>query len=161
MLSLMALPLSFLTPGRTVRLRVDGEDLSGEVLVCANGWLRLRLGGDDTLVNLAQVAWILGVGDAPPAEAALPQPEAKELVARHGSTAPGRPWTDEAVQAVVRGFLDDQGDAELASRHGRTRSQVTVLRQAWECARGNIADDRLSPAAQLWVERIRRAMRPQ
>jgi len=158
----MALPISFLTPGRNVRLRSDGADLNGTVVACANGWLRLSGPGGDMLVNLAQVAWVTTEGPAPEAdEEALPQPEAKEIGARPGSKAPGRPWTDQAVQAIVRGFLDDQGDAELAAQHGRTRAQVTVLRQAWECARGNIADDRLSPAAQLWVPRIQRAMRPE
>lgn len=157
----MALPVSFLTPGRTVRLRIAGEDLSGNVVACANGWLRLSVEGSDTMVNLAQVAWITGLGETPPDEDELPRPEAKEITARQGTKAPGRPWTDATVQAIVSGFLDDVGDAELAATHGRTRSQVTVLHQAWECARGNIPDDRLSPAAQLWVERIRRAMRPQ
>ena len=157
----MALPISFLTPGRTVRLRVDGEDHTGSVIACANDWLRLSGADGDILVNLAQVAWIVGLGDAPPVDAALPKPKPQHAVALHGTKAPGRPWTDETVQAIVRGFLDDQGDAELAAIHGRTRSQVTILHQAWECARGNIPDDRLSPAAQLWVERIRRAMRPE
>lgn len=156
----MALPISFLVPGRPVRLHLAGGELAGTVLSCANGWLRLDGPGGDTLVNLAQVVWIAGGGAAPAADAVLPQPEAKDVVARPGSKAPGRPWSDAAVQAIIGGFLDDLGDAELAEQHGRTRHQVTVLRQAWECARGNIADDRLSPAAQLWVERIRRTMRP-
>lgn len=159
----MALPLSFLVPDRVVRLRIDGTDLTGTVLTCANGWLRLATPGGDTLVNLAQVAWIAGEGAAPTEEddsGELPRPKAKEMMARPGSKAPGRPWSDDAVQAVVDGFLEDRSDAELAEQHNRTRHQVTVLRQAWECARGNIADDRLSPAAQLWIERIRRVMRP-
>jgi hypothetical protein len=50
-------------------------------------------------------------------------------------------------------------DGEIANLHGRTRHQVTVLHQAWECARGNLPEDQLSPAAQLWVDRIRKAMR--
>ena len=72
---------------------------------------------------------------------------------------PGRPWSDEQVRAVIDGFLDDRQDGALAEQHGRTRHQITVLRQAWECARGNLPEDRLSPAAQLWVGRIRTALR--
>ena len=67
---------------------------------------------------------------------------------------------NRARPAWFDAFLDDRGDAELAQEHGRTRNQITVLRQAWECSRGNLPDDRISPAARLWVERIRRAVRP-
>ena len=135
-LPVMALPLSVLTPGRTVHLRLDGEVLTGAVIATANGWLRLT------------------------GAVERPVPTAKNLGAQPGSRVPGRPWPDETIRAVVEGFLNDAQDGELAERHGRTRHQITILRQAWECARGNLADDQLSPAAQLWVARIRNAMRP-
>ena len=38
-------------------------------------------------------------------------------------------------------------------------SALAILHQAWECARGNLPEDQLSPAAQLWVDRIRKVMR--
>jgi hypothetical protein len=153
----MALPLSVLTPGRTVHLRLDGEVLTGAVIATANGWLRLSGADGELVVNLAQVAWIRA--DGQPADE-RPVPTAKNLGAQPGSRVPGRPWPDETIRAVVEGFLNDVQDGELAERHGRTRHQITILRQAWECARGNLADDQLSPAAQLWVARIRNAMRP-
>jgi len=153
----MALPLSVLTPGRTVHLRLDGEMVSGRVIATANGWLRLDGADGEILVNLAQVAWIRA--DGAPAGDELPVPTAKGVVVRPGSRVPGRPWDDATVRAVVEGFLNDVQDTDLAERHNRTRHQITILRQAWECARGNLADDQLSPAAQLWVARIRSVMR--
>lgn len=151
----MALPFSVLTPGRTVHLRLDGEVHSGSVIATANGWIRLSGADGEILVNLAQVAWIRTEGEAPPA---LPKPSPKDIVGKPGSRAPGRPWSDETVRAVVDGFLNDRLDGELAEQHGRTRSQITILHQAWECARGNLPEDQLSPAAQLWVARIRHVM---
>ncbi len=151
----MALPLSVLTPGRTVHLRLDGEVVSGAVLATANGWLRLSGADGEILVNLAQVAWIRAEG-APAAD--LPVPTAKDVVTRPGSRVPGRPWTVEAIRAVIDGFLNDRPDGELAEQQGRTRHQITQIHQAWECARGNLAEDQLSPAAQPWVERIRSVM---
>lgn len=160
----MALPLSFLTPGRRVAIACAGTQIDGTVVACANGWLRLASADGDTLVNLAQIAW-LRAGGVPAAssgatdEDELPRPAGKDIVARTGSKAPGRPWSDDAIRSVVDEFLNDRPDGEIAQVHGRTRHQITVLRQAWECARGNLADDQLSPAAQLWVERVRTAMR--
>jgi len=153
----MALPLSVLTPGRTVHLRLDGEVVSGSVIATANNWLRLSGGDGEILVNLAQVAWIRADG-APVSD--LPVPAPKDVVARPGSRVPGRPWSVEAIRAVVEGFLNDKPDGEIADQQGRTRHQITQIHQAWECARGNMPEDQLSPAAQPWVERIRTVMRP-
>lgn len=161
----MALPQSFLAPGRQVVIACGGATLSGTVAACANGWLRLAAADGDTLVNLAQVAWARAPGAAPADDGAdgdggaLPRPASQDVVVRPGSQVPGRPWSDEAIRGVVDEFLNDRPDGEIAGVHRRTRHQITVLRQAWECARGNLADDQLSPAAQLWVERVRKAMR--
>lgn len=162
----MALPLSFLTPGRSVAIRCDGETIEGSITSCANGWLRLSGADGDMLVNLAQIAWVRGIGGGqaaaatePEDDAGLPRPVSKDVVAKPGSKAPGRPWSDDAIRAVVDELLNDRPDGEIANLHGRTRHQVTVLHQAWECARGNLAEDQLSPAAQLWVDRIRKVMR--
>ncbi len=155
----MALPLSVLTPGRLVHLRLDGEFLTGSVIATANGWLRLSSANGELLVNISQVAWIRAEGEVTAAQPERLVPSPKDIVARPGSRAPGRPWSDETVRAVVDGFLNDRLDGELAEQHGRTRSQITILHQAWECARGNLPEDQLSPAAQLWVGRIRNVMR--
>lgn len=154
----MALPLSLLTPGRVVHLRLDGEFLTGSVIAVANGWIRLTSANGELLVNLAQVAWLRAEGAPPDSE--RPVPTAKDIGSRSGSRVPGRPWDDETVRSVVDGFLNDLQDGDLAERHGRTRNQITILRQAWECARGNLAEDQLSPAAQTWVSRIQAVMRP-
>jgi hypothetical protein len=159
----MALPLSFLTPGRAVAIHCGGNTIEGSVTICANGWLRLSGADGDMLINLAQVAWVRGIGaasdDAEPADRpGVLRPSSKDIVARSGSKVPGRPWSDDAIRAVVDEFLNDRPDGEIATIHGRTRHQVTVLHQAWECARGNLPEDQLSPAAQLWVERIQNVM---
>lgn len=153
----MALPLSALVPGRPVRLRLDGAELSGTVQAVANGWVRLAAAEGELLINLAQVAWIRPDGAAAPDDERL-RPAAKEVVARPGSKVPGRPWSDGDIRTVVDEFLADRPDGEIAQVVGRTRHQVTVLRQAWECARGNLPDDQLSPAARLWVERVQSAL---
>lgn len=149
-------------PGSTCRLRIDGVDLDGEVLAVDRGWLHLAAAEGELLVNLARISWIrLGSADgAADGEAARPRPAAKEVVGKPGARAPGRPWSDGDLRAAIGEFLDDRADGEIAAVHGRTRHQVTVLRQAWECARGNLPEDRISPVALTWVERIRRAMRP-
>jgi hypothetical protein len=161
----MSLPHSLLSPGRQISLCAAGDTMSGQLVGSANGWLRLANGDGEILVQLSQVAWIrLGAGEtglAEPPREALPQPSSKDVVARPGSKVPGRPWSDETVRAVVDEFLNDRPDGEIAQVHNRTRNQITVLRQAWESARGNLPEDRLSPAAQLWVARIRAAMRPE
>jgi len=156
----MALPLSVLTPGRIVHLRLDGEVLSGAVIATANGWLRLSGADGEILVNLAQVAWIRtdGAPTGPIIDDERPKPTPKEMGGRAGSRAPARPWSDESIRAAVEGFLNDRQDGDLADELGRTRHQITILHQAWECARGNIPDDQLSPAAQTWVSRIRHVM---
>jgi hypothetical protein len=159
----MSLPASHLHPGTPIRLVCAGQELSGTVITSGNGWLRLAEGDGECLVNLAQVAWIRARGRPAPAPLrsdGLPVPEAKEIVSKPGGgKVPGRPWSDETVRAVVEEFLNDRPDGEIAEVHGRTRHQVTVLRQAWECARGNLPEDRISPAARLWVERVRGVMR--
>jgi hypothetical protein len=159
----MALPLSFLTPGRAVALHCGGSTIEGSITACANGWLRLSGADGDMLINLGQVAWVRGIGGGPASndteDDELPRPSHKEVVTRPGSKVPGRPWSDDGIRAVVDEFLNDRPDGEIANTHGRTRHQVTVLHQAWECARGNLPEDQLSPAAQLWVDRIRKVMR--
>ncbi|MEK7413197.1 MAG: hypothetical protein AAB263_07755 [Planctomycetota bacterium] len=156
----MALPISFLVSGRQVRVRSGGDEITGTIVHTANGWMRMTASNGDVLVNLATVTWIHALGPAPERDEAN-KPEAHEIGDRQGSRVPGRPWSEASVKTIIDGFLSDQQDSDLAETHGRTRHQITVLRHAWECARGNMTEDRISPAAQEWVPRIRRILRPE
>jgi hypothetical protein len=156
----MTLLNMFLTPGRQVRVAANGAVLTGEVVSLREGWLRLHTERGEALINLEQTAWIDADGrpEEPPETGLLPVPSSKEIVSRPGSRSFGRPWQDDEVRGVVDGFLDGRGDAELADETKRTRQQITVLRQAWECARGNLPEDRISPAGTAWIERLRKIL---
>ena len=152
-------------PGRLVVIRLaDGTPVPGRIMACADGWLHLRDLDGEQLINLAQVAGIqLQDGTAEHGQAsqdpdALPKPRSKERPVKVGGGAPGRPWTEPELRALADAFLDGAQDGELAERFHRTRSQVTELHRGFECARGNLVEDQISPTAQTWVQRWRRLL---
>ena len=151
-----------LTPGNVVLLRlVDGTPESGLVEACAEGWLRLRNRDGMRLIQLSHVAVIIPGEpreDATQVDAARPKPQPQEAPRKVGPKAPGRPWADADMRALADGFLEQLQDGELAERHHRTRHQVTTLRHAFECARGNLNEDDLSPVAHTWVDRWQRVL---
>lgn len=152
-------PLAQLVPGLPVTVYLANNRVHrGHVQAVAGGWLELS-GAQVRLVNLAQVVEILldaaadgdGAGN-------LPRPRSKDAPTKVGSKTPGRPWADEDLQALAHGFLDNITDAALAERFHRTRPQVTILHQGFECARGNLTDDAIPPAARTWVARWRKVL---
>jgi hypothetical protein len=156
-------PLALLQPGRVVAVQLsDGGIRRGLVMSAGGGWLQLA--GDEglLLVNLAQVAVIALDGQptaaAGPVDAARPRPQSKDAPFRAGSRAPGRPWQEQDLKQLAEAYLDGRPDAELAERFVRTRGQIKELRQGFECARGNLVDDQLSPAARTWVARWRKVL---
>jgi hypothetical protein len=154
-------PFAHLTPGRPVTVYLVGNRVHrGQVDGVGNGWLMLK-GVPARLINLAQVVEIM-VEDVPAEaeapDALLPKPRSKDGPVKAGSRAPGRPWADEDLQGLAHAFLDGGNDSALAERFGRTRGQITLLRQGFECARGNIADDAIPPVAQTWVARWRKVL---
>lgn len=151
-----------LTTDRLIALRLaDGTPIVGRVVVAGDGWLHLRDPDGDHLINLAQVAAIrLQVqphGEAAP-HGGLPRPSSKDQPRKLGARAPGRPWDEVELKALSEAFLDGEGDAELAERFHRTRGQITELHRGFECARGNLVEDQISPAARLWVARWQRVL---
>jgi hypothetical protein len=60
--------------------------------------------------------------------------------------------------AIAYAYLDGIEDGDLAQRFSRSRGQIKELRQAFECARGNLVEDQISPIAATWVARWRKAL---
>jgi hypothetical protein len=77
---------------------------------------------------------------------------------RVGAKALGRAWLDEDLKTLADAYLDGVEDGELSQRLNRARSQIRELRQAFECARGNLIEDQISPIAATWVARWRKAL---
>jgi hypothetical protein len=72
--------------------------------------------------------------------------------------APGRAWTEEELRRLGEGFIEGTADHALATAFNRTRGQLKELRQGFECARGNLDVDDISPVAATWVARWRRVL---
>jgi hypothetical protein len=158
-------PLAHLTPGRIIAANMaNGEQCRGMITEIGEGWLLLGSGEKSVLVNLQQVSsLVLDVKPAPTPviDAIKPKPASKEAPLKAGQKALGRAWLDEDLQQLADGFLDAQDDVILAQRFSRAKNQIKELRQAFECARGNLVDDQISPIALTWVPRWRKALRPQ
>lgn len=142
----------------------NGQILIGRALPAAEGWLRVTTKEGERLVNLAHVVLIdietVELERDQEVDEGLLRPRSKERPVKVGMKTPGRPWQDGDLKALSEGFLDGLSDKVLADRHHRVFSQVRDLRQAFECQRGNLPDDQLSPAASTWVARWRRVLAP-
>lgn len=142
---------------------VDGVILAGKAEVVNDGWLRLVTSADERLINLAHVVLIdlnRGQLDQGPQgiDDALPRPRSKDTPVKVGSKVPARPWTDTDLKALADAILDGGQDAQLAEKFHRTRGQIRDLRQSFECNRGNLIEDQISPAAVSWIHRWRRVL---
>jgi hypothetical protein len=157
-------PLSQLEPGRGIAVHLsNGQICRGQVGGLRGPWLHLTAESGGVLVNLTQVtAIVLDAASAPEAmiDIARPKPRSKDEPIRAGSKALGRAWADAELKALADAFLDGLQDGELAERFHRSRSQITELHQAFECARGNLVEDQLRPVARTWVARWRKALAP-
>lgn len=152
---------ALLPVGRRITAQLaQGPLYRGAVRRVSDGWLLLEADQGQLLINLDHVAVItpeaLG-GDEPLVDEALPKPTSADRPVR-ASRAPGRPWNDTDLRELAEGFLDGHQDAELAPRFNRTKGQLKELRQGFECARGNLVEDQISPVARTWVERWRRVL---
>lgn len=151
-----------LHPGmRATFVLADGTVFTGEIQWSRKGWA--KLGGDQgtTLIQLTQVAVIRPLSalvEESAIDDELPKPRSKEGAELMGPTAPGRAWREEDLRAIADAFLDQATDAELATRHHRTKSAIKELRQGFECARGNLVEEQISPVARTWVQRWRKLL---
>lgn len=158
-------PLSQLIPGRSVTAHLNnGQVVRGIVTGLRGGWLSLggaKDGDSPVLINLTHAsALVLDTKAAPTAviEVAKPKPQSKEAPIRAGGKALGRAWLDEDLKTLADAYLDGAEDGDLAQRFNRSRGQIKELRQAFECARGNLVEDQISPIAATWVARWRKAL---
>lgn len=148
-----------LRAGQTIQcILADGTVLRGVVESARKGWIRLADERDTLMVNADHIAVIKGL-DA--AADALGRGSSGDASDGKGGRAPraaavaAEEWPEDDMRQLSDGFLDGHDDAEMAARLGRSKSQVKTLRQAFECARGNMVDDQISGAAQAWVARWR------
>lgn len=136
-----------LVPGSTLLVRTTQGECRGTLLARRGPWLQLATDEGPLLVNAAQVVWARILA-APPA--AAPQPE--DAAVGEGECS------DAQLRLLVEGFLDDREPRQLARQAGCTRRQLQLVRQAWECARGNLPEDGLPSAARALVPRLRRLL---
>ena len=155
-------PLSQLAPGRTVTVHlIGGQVVRGQVASLRGGWLHVANEPSGALINLMQAATIALDSHVAPSsvtDAPRPRPESKDRPQRAAGTALGRAWLDEDLRAVADAFLDGSQDGAIAERTHRSRGQISALRQAFECARGNLVEEQISPIAATWVARWRKVL---
>jgi hypothetical protein len=158
-------PLSQLIPGRSVTAHLtNGQVVRGLISGLRGGWISLigtNDGDSPVLINLAHASALVLDAKAAPApfvEVTKPKPTSKDAPIRAGGKALGRAWLDEDLKTLADAYLDGAEDGELAQRFNRSRGQIKELRQAFECARGNLVEEQISPIAATWVARWRKAL---
>jgi hypothetical protein len=148
-------------PGAQVRILHPGGEATGLISASRAGWIELQTAEGTSYLAVAQITRVDLL--SPPAaeesvtgDDAIPVPRPKPLMPRPGT--PGRPWSDEDLRELAHAFLDGGADGELAERFGRSRHQITTLRQGFDAARGDRTSEDCSPVAQTWIPRFRRAL---
>jgi hypothetical protein len=134
---------------------VNGDRLRGTVLDAEGDWLLLDAAQGRVAIARQSIA-LLTIDGALPAKrnSGSRRRESPEPT----SEAAAEILPPEQLRAVVDGFLDDRPDDDLARTFSCTRSQIRLLRQAFECARGNLVEDQLPPAARSQVDGLRAAL---
>jgi transposase len=156
-------PLAQLTAGTPVAVHLsDGSQHRGLVHVLGGGWMHLIAPAGGLLINLDQVVMIALAGPEPatpsPIDHPRPRPVSKDVPVKVGSRAPGRPWQDADLRVLADGFLEGATEADLSERFHRTRAQIKLLRQGFECARGTVMEDEINDVARTWIARWRRVL---
>jgi hypothetical protein len=156
-------PLALLAAGTPVVVHLsDGSQHHGLVHLMGGGWMHVIAPAGALLINLDQVVMV-ALAAAPPVSPSpidhpRPRPVSKDIPVKVGSRAPGRPWQDADLKALADGFLEGGNEAALSERFHRTRSQIKLLRQGFECARGTIMEDDIDEVARTWIARWRRVL---
>ncbi|MFW5698780.1 MAG: hypothetical protein ACOCZK_00240 [Planctomycetota bacterium] len=150
-------------PGHTYTFVLsDGSRVQAEVRTRAGHWVEAVCDGLVFQLNLDQVVCF--------AAGALPACLAGSDTRAGGSArrirpkaggSPGRRWEDDELRLLANAFLDGAIDRDLAREFGRTVAIIKQLRQAFECARGNLDEDRVGEVAQSWIPRWRRVLLPE
>ena len=159
-----------LTPGAEFWLRVDGLTLVGRWVGIVDGWMHVDGADGAVVVQQAAVA-AMGVGTPPsnpePARAGTNQAagpakkrKSRSVAEPKESKAPAitPPPDPDMIRRIVSGFLDDQDDKSLAQRFGIAKREISTLRAAFECGRGNMVEDQLPALAVAWLPMLRDAL---
>jgi len=156
--------MSEVPPGLRPGLRLecilaDGTVVTGVIERAAKGWLRVQTSTGPVLVHLTHVA-LIKPGDAEAAGIGLGSQEDSSPTrgSSRGAPAASADWSPEQLRALADGLLDGHTDTELAARLGQRKAHIVTLRQAFECARGNMVDDEIPPAARVWISRWREVL---
>lgn len=148
-----------LRPAQTVQcILADGTVFRGPVEAARRGWIRLGTDQGPVLLNAAHIACIRGEGAAAASLGLGPVEDDTPKPAKRGTAAKTDDWDEDQLRTLADGFLDGHDDGELASRLGQSRGQIKTLRQAFECARGNLVDDEIAPTARPWIGRWREVL---
>ena len=145
--------------GASIQLQLSiGQQLTGTVEAIAGEWLHLRVKSRLLAVSRSQVALIALEGNIPKAggrqrkSTTLDDPTL--IPAEDEPNVPD----DATLRKVVMAILDGIEGPELRAIGGMNASRLARVRQAFECARGNLQIEDLSPVARDLVDPIRRAL---
>lgn len=133
--------------GSALHIRTTQGDCCGTLQARRGPWLQLATEEGSVLVNAAQVVWVRVLATA----GAAPQ-------AQEDASDAAPPCSDAQLRVLVEGFLDDRDPRQLARQAGCSARQLRLVRQAWECVRGNLPEDGIPPAARALAPRLRRLL---
>ncbi|TVR40373.1 MAG: hypothetical protein EA402_13790 [Planctomycetota bacterium] len=133
----------------------NGSWVQGRLCARHADWLELQQEAGHYAVARSAIALLILAGrfDAPPAKA-----PARPRVAGRGPAEKSPVPDADILRRVCSGILDGIEGPELRAMSGLGAGELARLRQAFECARGNLMSEDIPPAARAWVEPIRRAL---
>lgn len=151
-------PLPQLVQGQIVTVYlIDKRVHTGLVTDSSDTWLSLN-SDHARLINVSHIIEIVFGEEKTSGHSLLPKPRSKDAPVTVSAKTPARPWNDDDLKILADAFLENETDTALAERFHRSRNQITVLRQGFECARGNLVDDSISAVARTWIARWRKVL---
>jgi hypothetical protein len=151
-----------LAPDRRYRFRCrDGLEICGTVSDVVDGWCGVEDNAEPMWLQIAQIVAVTVESQALPAPVNAAGGKRKRTDQRASGAADGkrgRDWQPQEVRELAEGFLDGATDSDLASHFGCPRGAINSMRQAFECARGNLVEEEIDGLARSWVDRVRSAL---
>lgn len=145
-------------------LLVGGQIVEGVYQGHDGAWLFLHGEQGRLAVSLGQIAVIGLDGHLPAALSAANHQAGRQDTTtavrstRRGSATAADIPDAQTLRRVASGILDGLEGPELRAISGLTASTLARVRQAFECARGNLQPEDLPPAARPLVDPIRHAL---
>lgn len=128
----------------------DGTRLKGTLEMVDGEWLLVDCAGARVAIAKQQIA-VLGYEGRLPTKGAGSGKKAPASAA-----APATAELDETiVRQLLDGFLDGHSIETLMQISGLGKKEVKLWHQAFECARGNLVDDQIPPAARALLPQLR------